>query len=271
MNRHPAQKLPTILFGAFDLHNFGDLLFPHIVAALLQDRPLLYAGLTHRDLRPYGGHLVLPIHEVVANLKRQPINLIHVGGEILTCDNWLAAVMLLPDEQVQTIIAQLDHTATKKTFWAQQQLNRHDRTPYCISREDIPQCHQMIYNGVGGVDLAGCDSIFRNEIIRKLKAADRVAVRDRYTLSWLKQSGVQAQLIPDPAVMVAELFAQNISQEHAARKYQTAFPSGYIAIQFSADFGDDKTLATIAAELDKLITVTGLGLVFFSGRSSALA
>jgi hypothetical protein len=27
-------KPPLILFGAFDRHNLGDLLFPHIVAAL---------------------------------------------------------------------------------------------------------------------------------------------------------------------------------------------------------------------------------------------
>jgi hypothetical protein len=26
---------PTILLGAFDRHNFGDLLFPHLAAALL--------------------------------------------------------------------------------------------------------------------------------------------------------------------------------------------------------------------------------------------
>ncbi|MBE0547855.1 MAG: polysaccharide pyruvyl transferase family protein, partial [Rubrivivax sp.] len=34
-----------ILFGAFDRHNLGDLLFPHIAAALLPGRTLVYAGL----------------------------------------------------------------------------------------------------------------------------------------------------------------------------------------------------------------------------------
>ena len=263
MNQSPNQKLPTILFGAFDRHNFGDLLFPHIVAALLQDRPLLYAGLTHRDLRPDGGHQVFPIHEAVANLKRQPFNLIHVGGEILTCDNWLAAVMLLHDEQVQAIINRFDSFPSEKKVWAQQQLKIHDQAPYCFARKNSLLCHQVIYNGVGGVDLATSDSTFRNEIIRKLKAADRVSVRDRYTQSFLSHSSIHAQLIPDPAVMVSELFSQKISQACSVQNCQALFPSGYIAVQFSADFGDDKTLTTIAAELDKLITATGLGLVFF--------
>ncbi len=263
MSRHPVQKTPIILFGAFDRHNLGDLLFPHIVAALLQDRPLLFAGLAHRDLRPYSGHLVLPIHEAIANNKQRPVNLIHVGGEILTCDNWLAAVMLLPPEKVQPLIAELDQFPTKKQQWAQQYLKMNELAPYCFSREYVPQCHQVIYNGVGGVDLASCDSGFREEIIRKLKAADQVTVRDRYTLSQLQQSGIHAQLIPDPAVMVAELFAPKISQDRSALELQTAFPSGYMAVQFSADFGDDKTLATIAAQLDELIRATGFGVVFF--------
>ena len=37
--------IPTILFGAFDRHNFGDLLFPHVTARLLGRSVLLFAGL----------------------------------------------------------------------------------------------------------------------------------------------------------------------------------------------------------------------------------
>ena len=43
--------IPTILFGAFDRHNFGDLLFPHVAAALLPGRKLAFAGLAERDPR----------------------------------------------------------------------------------------------------------------------------------------------------------------------------------------------------------------------------
>lgn len=49
---------PAILFGAFDRHNLGDLLFPHVAAALLPGRELLFAGLADRDLRALGGHRV---------------------------------------------------------------------------------------------------------------------------------------------------------------------------------------------------------------------
>ncbi len=42
-----------------------------------------------------------------------------------------------------------------------------------------------------------------------------------------------------------------------------AFPQGYLAVQFSADFGDDATLAFIAAQLDRVAAETGLGVVLF--------
>ncbi len=66
--------------------------------------------------------------------------------------------------------------------------------------------------------------------------------------------------------MVAELFGEEIHLQ--ARGGETAqmfesFPLGYIAVQFSADFGDDATLAEIAAQLDQVSHETGLGVVFF--------
>ena len=49
---------PLVLFGAFDRHNFGDLLFPHLMTALLPGRDFQFAGLAARDLRAFGGHRV---------------------------------------------------------------------------------------------------------------------------------------------------------------------------------------------------------------------
>jgi len=85
---------PTILFGAFDRHNFGDLLFPHIAATLLPGENLIFAGLAERDLRPYGGHQVRALIQLAAEMGGQAANILHVGGELLTCDVWQAACSL---------------------------------------------------------------------------------------------------------------------------------------------------------------------------------
>ena len=100
----------------------------------------------------------------------------------------------------------------------------------------------------------------------KLRAADDVSVRDQQTKALLDASGVTTRLIPDPAVMVAELFGTKIRQrakQGEVAQILRAFPQGYIAVQFSADFGDDQTLTEIAAQLDQIAISSGFGVAFF--------
>ncbi len=261
-----GERVSTILFGAFDRHNFGDLLFPHIVAALLPDRDLRFAGLLQRDLRAYGGHQVSALAQLAAELKDQPVNLIHAGGELLTCEAWQAAVMLLPEDEARRAIAHLEAHPQERQSWAHDMLGTAALAPYTIQRELFPSARRVIYNGVGGVDLARCEPALQAEVIANLRAADAVSVRDQETQTQLQTAGIAARLIPDPAVMVAELFGERIRQrartEELARLLRT-FPQGYIAVQFSADFGDDATLATIATQLDQVASGSGYGICFF--------
>jgi hypothetical protein len=66
--------------------------------------------------------------------------------------------------------------------------------------------------------------------------------------------------------MIPALFDERI-QAHANRdevaEMRRAFPQGYLAVQFSADFGDDATLARIADQLDRLAGSGGPGIVLF--------
>jgi hypothetical protein len=267
MTRPPAS--PVILFGAFDRHNLGDLLFPHVAAALLPGRELLFAGLADRDLRPFGGHLVRPLARVVAELGDRRAMLLHVGGEVLTCDAWQAAVMLLSPDEAQPTIARLDTRPLQRRAWARAMLNlpaSAPNSPYAASREQFPELARVVYAGVGGVALDECDPALRAEVLTKLAAADTVTVRDRRTLAHLDAAGVAARLLPDPVVMVAELFGPLIrarAGDGEPARILAALPKGYLAVQFSADFGDDDTLARIAAQLDRAIESSGCGVALF--------
>ncbi|MBI3285604.1 MAG: polysaccharide pyruvyl transferase family protein [Burkholderiales bacterium] len=261
----PAASLgiPTILFGACDRHNFGDLLFPHIAAAMLAPARLHYAGLARRDLRGYGGHSVCALAQLAASRGARPLNLIHVGGELLTCDAWQAAVMLLAPQQAQAIAVRFDGQPPARQAWAHAQLGSAARAPYCAP--SLPAA-QVFYNAVGGVALDLCEAGLRAEVVAKLKAATDVSVRERHTQALLDAAGVASRLLPDPAVMVAELFGGRI--EHRARhgelaRLLAACPQGYLALQFSSDFGDDRSLTNIAAQLDQFARASGLAVVFF--------
>jgi hypothetical protein len=259
-----------VLFGAFDRHNLGDLLFPHIVTALLRERGIagepVIAGLASRDLRACGGHDVHALAQLMIEPEPRPTTLIHVGGEVLTCDAWRAAVMLLPAGEVQPTVRHLERHPAERAAWAQRMLGVSSLAPYTLGRQQWPAAERVAYNAVGGVELDTCDAALRDEVFGKLRAADAVGARDRHTHGLLVAAGVAATLLPDPAVMVAALFDARI-REHAARgepsRVRALFPQGYLAVQFSADFGDDRTLTTIAAGLDAVAARTGLGLVLF--------
>lgn len=259
-----ASDAPTLLFGAFDRHNFGDLLFPHIATALLPGIRPIYAGLAERDLRAWGGQRVRAIATFAKELGDRPVTLIHAGGELLTCDAWQAAVMLSSPQEAQRLIARYDGKPSERLAWAQTQLGLDDLAPYAVSRRLLPKAGRIVFNAVGGVDLDTCAPALREEVLAKLKAADAVSVRESRTLAHLGNAGITARLAPDPAVMVAELFGETI-RRHGARgepaRVRAAFPRGYLAVQFSADFGDDATLLQIAGQLDQAAAESGLGIV----------
>lgn len=258
---------PVILFGAFDRHNFGDMLFPHVAAALLPGRRHVFAGIAQRDLRPWGGHAVEALRAVAASLGDRPATLIHVGGEILSCDAWQAAVMLEQPAAARSVVCRLDGHPGEQREWARTTLGTQARAPYATTaRATFPGPLRVAYLAVGGVELDACDGTLRSDVLAALAAADDLSVRDRQTQARLQAAGITARLAPDPAVMVAELFGETVrarAQTGEVARLRDAFPQGYLAVQFSADFGDDETLARLAAQLDRVSASTGLGIALF--------
>lgn len=259
-------RSPVVVFGAFDRHNFGDLLFAHLAQALLPDEELIFAGLASRDLRPCGGHRVRSLAEVAAQIGPRPVRVLQLGGELLTCSAWQAAVMLLPPEQVQPTVAWLGRRPAPRRRWVRDVLGRDDRAPYLFARDALPAVERLVVAGVGGVDLARCAPAMRDEVLAKLRAADALSVRESRTQAVLQACGLDAPLAPDPAVAVASRFAARVAR-HARRgevaAARSAFADGYVALQLSAAFGDDATLDAIAAQLGVLQADTGLGVVLF--------
>ena len=252
---------PVILFGACDRHNLGDLLFPHIAEKLLAPRAAVVAGLAARDLTPFGGHRVRTIGEVLREWPEATV--IHAGGELLCCDAWEAAVMLLTADEVPAVVAQYDGKAGRFE-WARQFLGRDDRAPYCLGKSQSARHGGRIFLGVGGVDLDRRDPALREEVLAKLRAADGIGVRDRMTLGHLAAAGIRATLMPDPAVLTAELFGERIRERAETGEVaavRAAFPQGWLAVQFAAALGDDVTLAGIAAGLAR--DAGGRGIIFF--------
>jgi len=257
---------PIILFGAFDRHNFGDLLLPHVMARMLAPRRLMYAGLVQCDLRGHGGHRVEAITRLASTVGDGAVDIVHVGGEVLTCSTWEAAVMLLPTEPARSVVTQLDAHPQARMAWAQTMLGLTDLAPYLLPGQLFPNVRHITYQAVGGFDLDRSDPAMRDEVVAKLGSATRISVRDQKTRAILSACGLACHLAPDPAVMVAELFRARIDARCHRGKLSallSGFPDGYLAMQFAADFGDDRTLTLLASEIQRITRSTGLGVVLF--------
>ncbi|HEV2612494.1 MAG TPA: polysaccharide pyruvyl transferase family protein [Noviherbaspirillum sp.] len=260
-----GKPVPIILFGAFDRHNFGDLLFPHIAAALLKERQLMFAGLASRDLRAVGGHQVTALPELATRYRSEPIDILHVGGELLTCNAWEAAVMLLHPDKTSRVSTRIAPDSGQRMHWAHARLGLPALVPYSVSPDMFPAA-RICYAAVGGVHLDELDAAMHAEVRTNLSQADMVSVRERHTQALLEAAGVPSLLMPDPAVMVAKIFGPVIRARMQAGEVATVrrlFPAGYIAIQFSEDFNDDATQTVIAGQLDLIADSTGFGIVFF--------
>ena len=256
---------PLILFGAFDRHNFGDLLLAHVAAALLPGRELHFAGLAERDLRGWGGHRVHALPDLLAELAPRRPDLLHVGGEILDCSAWQAAVMLLPPQQAQAVIAYLEPRAQERADWVAR-MTGGAQAPYVISRARWPGLRRVVFSGVGGVGLRSAASALRAEVIAALHAAAFVSVRDPVTRAALVEAGIAARLQPDPALLVADLFGARIAsqtQSGEVAALHAVFAHGWIALQLGPEFSADVCLDALASGLRAVLEATGLGLALF--------
>lgn len=287
---------PLILFGAADRHNFGDLLLARIAEAEA-GRPVIHAGLAMRDLSAYGGVPVVALGELARSWPERygnaPADLLHIGGEILDCDAWSAAVMLCADAQADDVVRRLDGRP-EAADWAAQQLaagvgspgrGRGDCSPggapggeqhglageagapwvpYLARRALFAHPGTWRVRAVGGVGLARRPWAFRRAVAEGLRGMASVTVRDVHTRDALAELGIATTLEVDPVVRVTRCFGAQIAARRASSplaELARALPAGYVAVQFGGEFADDASLRRVAQALAGLPAEWGV--VFF--------
>jgi len=240
--------VPLVLFGAFDRHNLGDLLLGHLAQRRAGPRPCLFAGLKGADWRAEGGFRVIPLADLVAEWPHRwgdaPLELHHVGGEILDTDAWEAAVMLQSPSAAARTVAALDGQPAAAMAWAGEFLGGGRQAPYLVGHRELPPGSRVLAHAVGGVGLAGRPAAFQAEVLAALAEQARVTVRDRVTGAFLARHGLAVTLAPDPVAAYGGLLAADISSRMPGE------PSGYLAVQFAAALADDATLDALAEALN---------------------
>ena len=205
-----------------DRFNYGDLLFPYIVAhyLTLQFDDIKYVSTTKSDLSEKGG---IPTEGYSSLFHTDPAwenHLIVAGGEAL-CVRWLPilsyinpnvnllyrfawkASKLIGSYSFDLFSSIVDFAFHTKTFFV-----------FSVGKNELPQFKTIAYNALGGSGLLTNKTLTKKKAINILKSIDYFTVRDNDTSKALTEHGIQHSICPDTAIMMSEVFSEEFLLSH---------------------------------------------------------
>jgi polysaccharide pyruvyl transferase WcaK-like protein len=234
----------TILYGAFGRHNFGDILFPHIVLRLIKENinesEIEFCDVVSRDMTEVGGHDVKSIVNFID--YEDDVNVVHVGGEVGYCTmkSALRYCHPLTDEQkIET-----------------ERLNKYKMSlGYILPKSLFKKPKIFIANSIGGLSPTSREYF---------KDFDHVSFRDEWSYKTLSSRKIHCKLTPDSAILTKYFFNDLISSRtsfDSIKNIHNKIGTKYIAIQLNCGY----LKSSISAEkiLNKIIAKTKLPIVFF--------
>ncbi|MCL6260676.1 polysaccharide pyruvyl transferase family protein [Aquiflexum sp. TKW24L] len=249
-----------LVIGAFDRYNYGDLLFPLIIEKQLNtyniDFEFHFFGLVESDLSKEGG---FPTEDLQAFYKacQNPTDKVHVivaGGEALGV-TWhsLLAALNKTYQKIHRYHIRISKIVDLNGI-ARKVLGGKTILPFVFTKSDFPGVKSVILNSLGGSGLKKAQFEQYDFLKKKLIRADYLAVRDKTTVSNLKENGVNAQLFPDSAILMSEFYPVTILETqitNEVRSYVKENKGSYVFFQINKKTTVGKE-DLIAAELDKI-------------------
>lgn len=271
-----------VLYGAFDRHNYGDLLFPLVMERMLTqkfpNKKIVIAGLIDSDLSEFNA---LPTTSIKKALKEsnKDVAIILAGGDVVACD-WLSAYSyLLSDFSFsifQRIFARFIPGITEKVI--KKIIGLKSDNPFDLTSKDLSAEMKLIYNSVGATGVSNIHGDAALNLSAALNNADYVTVRDEFSREHINRIGGNVNdVYPDSAAVMSSVFTEDeIDQKTSseAKLLISELKDNYLVFQISsahcagleAEFA--KNLTAIANEHDLTIVFIAIGNA--SGHSDSL-
>jgi hypothetical protein len=251
-----------VLFGAFDRFNYGDLLFPIIFCRLYAEAggepgsDIEFVGLRRSDLRRFGGYPTRSVSYLTNGDNLPDRSVVVVCGGELIGQSWsemhgsLIPPCLTPVAlALNKAISQSRLDRLSRSYFA-----AHWELPYVIGPGDFDHDVSVVYNAVGALSLPRRDDAVKERAHRTLSAAAFLSVRDAASQKLLNEHRSIAELFPDSAMLVSELFPKerlfglvNAETLQVLRSRH----GGHLCFQVSRASAE-RHVAAIASELDRL-------------------
>jgi hypothetical protein len=206
-----SEKKIINILGAYDRHNYGDLLFPiilkEVLTAALGDRYELHiCGISRSDLTRYGAlktKSIGDLYELINKNDKSSILLI-AGGDVLTAQ-W-SSILLSLNHKARIFMkgATITNRFLNRNKLAKFILGGKSELPFVINKSDFPGLQKVIYNSVGGTNFQKLE----NRDDRPL-SADYISVRDQKLYIAIKERNKSVELIPDSAIIMSKFYPVN--------------------------------------------------------------
>lgn len=257
---------PQIVYflSASDRINYGDLLFPLVFQAFAKDAGysidfrnygVVSSNLTHFKALPTSSYASL-----LKDLKREPGKLVIGGGEVFFA-SWSTLYAF-----IQPLYSRLMRKPRFKRLLQRYAVasrllgTRAVQVPFCplpseLGVPDLP----IYYSSVGGAFTGSPQSGLNSHLHQALAAARLVSVRDERSFNSMKEHSVSAQLVPDSALLMSELFPISFLETQLSFS-PNLFSTPYLYLQLGSYKGPTD-LKSFAVSLRALADSLGLQVV----------
>lgn len=249
-----------ILFGAFDRHNYGDLLFPLIMERVINDqfptKNVFIAGLIKSDLSQYGAKRTVSIKNALKK-SNTDATLILAGGDVIACD-WQSAYGYLLPKAIFPVYQRIACYYFPKTTQrlTSKLLGLKSELPFNLGRNHVGDKRKIIYNSVGATEVGNIEDKRKTTSLGNvIKDSHFVSVRDNFSKTQLERIGCDSsQLAPDSATIMSSYISIEEIEErsaHSTKKLIKDNIDGYIVFQISQAHvnGKEKAFAKALSEV----------------------
>lgn len=261
--------------GAFDRHNYGDLLFPLLVRHAARSRgflgPIHYFSTRKSDLSKFGAVPTEKLSSIFGGRDASGAIVVVAGGEVLAATWKIILSYLYPRAVILAVkgISSLFSEAGANSIFSKL-LGVPSKMPFVYEPSDFEGDPKVVYNAVGGSHLQYQSESVKAIVADKLKNSTFVSVRDSSSKNLLEQLGVRnVALSPDSAVLLSDMFptsqlrklasADTISNIDSISGGYVCFQSAHMHIQGREAVVADSILKTIEkTDLDVVLLVIGM-------------